>query len=232
MLRLKGLISRTIKNSQSEEYVTFYKEFEKYKPLLEIERIPKYFKLPGLFSVAPIAGASLWCLTGVSLGWEGLGSIVYWTCAYSALHSTVLAGSHWGMAASLYDPLISSQEAKHFRVQFIIFPIVPLLSWMTIGSLFTLPLTTPRLMNTLAMLSSLYVGIQVGDDLYAIRHKTIPAWYRHWKMYITLSSITSLSVLALLVYLYPDAFKRQAREHVVIKKTLEDDELSEFRSSN
>ena len=232
MLKLKGLIFRTLKNSQPEEFVTFYKEYEKYKPLLESERVPRYFQLPGYMSVAPLAGASLWCLAGVSFGWEGLGTVAYWTCTYSALHSTLLAGAHWGLASSLFDPAISSQEGKNFRLQFILYATVPMISWMTIGSLFTLTPTIPRLLNTIGMLCSLYVGIQVGDNLYATQHKTIPAWYRHWKMYITLGSISSLAVLAFLVYTHKDAFRREAKEYVTIQRDLEEDDLIEFRAPN
>mmetsp|Transcript_23085 Transcript_23085/g.22862 ORF Transcript_23085/g.22862 Transcript_23085/m.22862 type:complete len:91 (+) Transcript_23085:422-694(+) len=70
--------------------------------------------------------------------------------------------------------------------------------------MWAVPCSEIKFLTYLAAIGSVYVGTLALDTMYVVQRKTVPLWYRNWKVWMTIGSASGLGLLLAGLYMHPE----------------------------
>lgn len=140
---------------------------------------------------------------------ELIPDIALYTCIYSSLHTSLLAGAHVGLACALYDPgsELKGEDRRYLDLQMIYPFFAPGFCCFFCCGYWGMPYAHLKVLYSIAGIGAVYIGVLLGDVFYADKRKTIPIWYRDLKMKITLVTLIGLGMLIFGIFKFPEETK-------------------------
>ncbi|CAG9321777.1 unnamed protein product [Blepharisma stoltei] len=200
--------SNPIPESSTEQQngLDYYQTLEFFKPIISLTKTPTYFKNISLVSLFPLLGGGISVIACPYLGLMPtlLPEIAKYTCVYAALHSTFLSGIHIGLGSVFYDPNLMNEDGQYIKKQLAFPLIVPVVNWALCCFMWAVPCSEIKFLSYLAAIGSVYVGTLALDTMYVVQRKTVPLWYRNWKVWMTIGSVSGLGLLIAGLYMHPE----------------------------
>ena len=192
--------------TSTAEIQQIFNDLRYYKPILAESKIPTAFRIPTVISFVPLVVGAASCTLGphFDLWLSALPDITHMTVIYAALHGALYAGVHWGLEAAVYDPAVEGTAAVHNRMQFGAATLAPCLLWTAVCSMMLYPYSHPRYLIQLAAIAMVQFGTLTVDTLYVRDYKTVPIWYRTYKIYVSISAIACIFAMAYGCYRFPE----------------------------
>jgi hypothetical protein len=167
---------------------------------------PQRFLNEALFlSVAPIAVCASLTLAMpyYDLWVHTVPNIMESTFLYANLHACTIAGTHWGLAASLHENSDSPEEMAFTKRHFMAAAMIPVVLWSSFAATLFMDPRPIRYLISLGVLSFGYLGISVGDKMLVARNRA-PRWLFHFRLKHNLFAIFSVMLLCVPFLLFPD----------------------------
>lgn len=204
----------------------YYSKIEYYKPILAQENVPGHFKFFSYLSLFPLVSSGLLLAICPHFGLLSavMPQIATYSCIYAALHSTFLSGVHIGLASVFYDPTLTNKDGQQIKKQLIYPLVVPIFSWIICMFMFVFPVSNIKFLTNLTGIGLIYTSTLAADMLYTTKQKTVPVWYKNWKVYTTLVSTGSLALIIFGLYNFPELIQKNEKTEVQsILELLQDD---------
>jgi len=188
-----------------EEIRKIFNDLSYFQPVLAEKKVPVAFHLPTVLSFVPLLAGAASCTLGPHFDWwvSVLPEITHAAVMYSALHCALYAGVHWGLAAAVYDPAVEGVTAARNRIQFVGATLGPCLLWTSVCSMMLFPYSHPVYLTQLSAIAMVHFGTLTADTLYVRDYKTVPLWYRSYKIYVSLGAIACIFAMAYGCYRFP-----------------------------
>lgn len=189
-----------------EEIHQIFNDLSYYQPVLRETQVPAAFRFPTALSFVPLVTGAVSCTVGphFDLWLSALPDITHTAVIYSALHCALYAGVHWGLAAAVYDPAVEGVSASRNRIQFVAATLCPCLLWTSVCSMMLFPYSHPVYLTQLTAIAMVHFGTLIADTLYVRDYKTVPLWYRNYKIYVSLGAIACIFAMAYGCYRFPE----------------------------
>lgn len=189
-----------------EEIKQIFNDLSYYKPILAETKIPKAFYIPTALSFVPLVAGAACCTVfpHFDMFLATLPDVTHVAVMYSALHCALYAGVHWGLAAAIYDPAVEGAAASRNRIQFVAATLGPCLLWTSVCSMMLFPYSHPVYLTQLSAIAMVHFGTLTVDTLYVRDYKTVPLWYRNYKMYVSVGAIACIFAMAYGCYRFPE----------------------------
>jgi hypothetical protein len=200
--KLKGL-ARFFSN---EKLNSRLKELE---PIISSNVAHKEVRAYVMYSSLPVLFAGLNVCNDLTFGLfiENVPGVIFYTLIYSSLHSTLLAGVHFGFASAIYRSNSDSTESRYLKIQLYYPFLAPILTTYLSCAYWVFPFTHLKSLYTISGIGLVYLGVFVADSFFADRAKVLPLWYKEIKRVSTLMTLSGILLLLLVVYKYPEETK-------------------------
>lgn len=163
-----------------------------FTPILAEKRVPTGFRWPTALSLLPMLTGSVSCAVcpHFDMLLPLLPSITQSTLVYTALHSSLYSGVHWGVGTM--NPSENTQYA--------LAAVVPCVLWGGLFAFSLFPYSAAQWSGGLLTTALSYLLTLGLDHLY---RKQLPAWFFPYKVWVTLLSLFSLGCLYYGTYRFP-----------------------------
>ncbi|OMJ90655.1 hypothetical protein SteCoe_6935 [Stentor coeruleus] len=188
---------------------SYHEKLESLKPLINSPypspNITAFFAL----GAAPVflGGLSTALFPHINLFTTIINDIALYTCLYSTIHTSFLAGIHLGFSSVLYDPLLGNNDSRYIKLQMIYPFFAPIMTSAFCYVYWVTPYSNINALYSISGIAFTYLGIYAGDYYYAVNRKTIPMWYKRLKLKITVSSVAGLILVLYGVFMFPELTK-------------------------
>ena len=200
-------MQRVIRRCFSDK--NYYEKLAMYKPII-VSSIP-HPGFPTTFMVASLpvlcGGFATAFFPQYNLFTSSVPDIALYTCLYSAVHTSFLAGVHIGFGSILYDPVIKNEDMRYTQLQLMYPFLAPVFTTMFVCTYWAFSYSHLKALYSLCGISFVYIGILVGDSFYADKRMTIPKWYKNLKVKSSLVALLGMGLLIFGVFMHPDATK-------------------------
>lgn len=200
---------------------TYYDKLESLKPLINNPyphpSFPAFFTL----GTAPVflGGLSTALFPHINLFVSSVSDIALYTCLYSAIHTSFLAGIHLGFASVLFDPSLENNDSRYIKLQMIYPFLAPTITTVFCCAYWAFPYSHLNALYSVSGIAFTYIGVYIGDSYYAVKRKTIPMWYKRLKLKTTLGSVAGLLLVLYGIFTFPEITKPKTQ--VFAKPTTE-----------
>ena len=162
-----------------------------------------------LYSSFPVVlggfAAAQSALNGIFI--SSLPDLVLNTLLYTSLHTTLLAGVHFGFASAIYYNNSDSIESRYLRLQLYYPFLAPVLTTYLSCAYWVFPFTHLKSLYTISGIGFVYMGIFLADSFFADRAKVLPLWYKQLKRETTGIAMIGIFILLFVVFKYPEETK-------------------------
>jgi hypothetical protein len=187
----------------------YQEKLESFKPLINSD-IP-HPAFPSLYinSSLPVllGGLASVALPALGIFESWTPELVLYTMIYSSLHTTLLAGTHLGLASVFYEDHQEDSDSTYLRKQLVYPFFAPIFTTFLTCSYWAFPLSHLKSLYAISGIGVIYLGVFIGDNFFGERLKVVPVWYLKLKRNVTVISVLGIIFLLLGVYAYPQQTK-------------------------
>jgi hypothetical protein len=188
---------------------SFQEKIDSLKPFIS-SNIP-HPSFPSIYinSSIPVLIGGLSSLVFPALGVfpSAVPDIVLYTMIYSSLHTTLLAGTHIGLASVFYEDHREDVDSSHLTKQLVYPFFAPIFCTFLTCSYWAFPFTHLKSLYAISGIGVIYLGVFIGDNFFGDRVKVVPLWYVKLKRNVTVISLIGIIFLLIGVYAYPQQTK-------------------------